>query len=80
MSHPPSSTGEMSAEMRPCIDVEQKKELWMSTSINSGPGDGPSETLPFPFTADHVQKVSMELSPGAQVALESCIGAWKVMF
>ena len=35
--------------------------------------------LPFPFTVESLRQSSIELSPGAQVALDSCIGAWKVI-
>ena len=74
------SAGELSAEMQQYINSAQKKDVWLSTNINTALVDGSSETLPFPFTVEHVQQASMELSPGAQVALESCIGAWKVNF
>ena len=36
------------------------------------------EKLPFPLTYESLQQATIELSPAAQVALQSCIGAWKV--
>ena len=38
-----------------------------------------SQLLPRPFTVEGLRQSSNELSAGAQVALESCIGAWKVI-
>jgi hypothetical protein len=37
-----------------------------------------SEELPYPLTAETLQQATVELSPAAQVALQSCIGAWQV--
>ena len=79
-----TNQGDISTEMRQCLDAaqHQQKNIWISDGLKNVIGDGSdeSELLPFPFTSENVQQASMELSPGAQVALESCIGAWKVLF
>ena len=52
-------------------------ELWRNQQPQiSAPQN--EEELPKPLTMEALTRASYELSVGAQVALASCIGAWKV--